>query len=154
MGDDSQKVDSPLSFCVLISSSLTYVRFRFSFLAVYSLWGVLCIYGPHFLLLASPTFVFLCISHSDSRATNVLIRSKPFQKLVEWAFDVCDSDQTGEVGKPELYAGLLLVHLNLAKYAGPAACYVRGKRGNETMHVSLSGIYILLTFLHFFRGSE
>ena len=29
----------------------------------------------------------------------------------------------GEITKDELYVGLLVVHLNLAKYAGPAACY-------------------------------
>ena len=87
--------------------------------------------------------------------------------LVNKAFAICDSDQTGHVCKTELYAGLLLVHrtwytcvffvgvvvvvvvvkmptsmillspphsslptphphpppVNLAKYAGPAACY-------------------------------
>jgi hypothetical protein len=35
-----------------------------------------------------------------------------------------DSDKTGDVRKTELYFGFLLVHLNLAEYAGPAACYV------------------------------
>jgi hypothetical protein len=61
---------------------------------------------------------------SSKGSGNVLTRSKPFGKLAQWAFSVCDSDNTGEVGKTELYCGLLLVHLNLAKYAGPAACYV------------------------------
>jgi hypothetical protein len=44
--------------------------------------------------------------------------------VVKHAFNVVDSNGTGEVGKAELYAGLLLVHLKLAKHAGPAACYV------------------------------
>jgi hypothetical protein len=64
------------------------------------------------------------LSNEGADAGNVLTRSKPFRKLATWAFSVCDSDKTGEVGKTELYCGLLLVHLNLAKYAGPAACYV------------------------------
>lgn len=36
---------------------------------------------------------------------------------------MCDADGTGRIGRPELYAGVLLVHVNLAKYAGAAACY-------------------------------
>lgn len=52
-----------------------------------------------------------------------LTRTSAFQKLCEWAFSVCDSNGTGSINKTELYAGFLLVHLNLAKYAGPAACY-------------------------------
>ena len=52
-----------------------------------------------------------------------LTRSKPFRKLTKWAFQQCDLDQTGKIGKPELYAGILLVHVQLAKYAGAAACY-------------------------------
>jgi hypothetical protein len=62
---------------------------------------------------------------SSEHSGNLLTRSKPFKAIVKRAFQVCDNDQTGEVGKLELYAGLLWVHLNLAKYAGPAACYVR-----------------------------
>eukprot|EP00934_Nitzschia_sp_Nitz4_P003386 Nitzschia sp. Nitz4//scaffold100_size80364//40970//41762//NITZ4_005346-RA/size80364-processed-gene-0.55-mRNA-1//-1//CDS//3329532100//3376//frame0 len=54
---------------------------------------------------------------------NFLTRSRPFKALVAKAYSVVDGDNTGEVSKSELYAGLLLVHLNLAKYAGPAACY-------------------------------
>ena len=36
---------------------------------------------------------------------------------------MCDDSGDGIIDEAELYAGLLLVHLNLAKYAGPAACY-------------------------------
>jgi hypothetical protein len=54
---------------------------------------------------------------------NFLTRSQAFQRLTKWAFSVCDSDGTGQVGKTELYAGILLVHLQIAKYAGAAACY-------------------------------
>ena len=50
-------------------------------------------------------------------------RTKAFRKLTTWAFGVCDRNQSGEINKTELYAGLVLVHLNLAKYVGPAACF-------------------------------
>ena len=53
-----------------------------------------------------------------------MTRSRAFKALVSRAYAVCDNDKSGEVGKAELYAGLLLVHLKLAKFAGPAACYV------------------------------
>jgi hypothetical protein len=52
-----------------------------------------------------------------------LTRTGSFRKLTKWAFSVCDSDKTGKLGKSELYIGLLLVHINVAKYAGAAACY-------------------------------
>jgi hypothetical protein len=55
---------------------------------------------------------------------NVLTKSPFFVKLVDWAYSVCDSESTGHIGKSELYAGLLLVHVNLARFAGPAACFV------------------------------
>lgn len=54
---------------------------------------------------------------------NFLTKTRAFRKLTKWSFVQCDSDGTGEVGKDELYAGVLLVHIQLAKYAGPAACY-------------------------------
>lgn len=56
-------------------------------------------------------------------SSSFLTRSSAFKRLTKWAFSVCDSDGTGQLGKTELYAGILLVHLNLAKYAGAAACY-------------------------------
>lgn len=52
-----------------------------------------------------------------------LTKSRAFQSLASRAFDVCDDSGDGIVDEAELYAGLLLVHLNLAKYAGPSACY-------------------------------
>lgn len=51
-----------------------------------------------------------------------LSKSRRFQELVDWAFDVVDIDGSGEVGPKELYSGLLLIHLKLAAYVGPAAC--------------------------------
>ena len=50
-------------------------------------------------------------------------RSKAVQQLSAWAFEVCDTDQSGNIDKRAFYTGLLLVHLNLAKYAGVAACF-------------------------------
>lgn len=64
----------------------------------------------------------MSIVKNSSRGT-VLTRSRPFKALTKWAFSVCDTDGTGQLGKAELYNGILLVHLNLAKYAGAAACY-------------------------------
>jgi hypothetical protein len=82
-------------------------------------------------------FSVLETTSSEQQSGNLLTRSKPFKAIVKAAFKVCDNDQTGEVGKLELYAGLLWVHLNLAKYAGPAACYVRfvllAKLSNEML---------------------
>mmetsp|Transcript_22378 Transcript_22378/g.52749 ORF Transcript_22378/g.52749 Transcript_22378/m.52749 type:complete len:320 (-) Transcript_22378:227-1186(-) len=73
-------------------------------------------------------YPFLLIGQS---MTKLFTESRPFQVLVTHAFDVCDSSSSdhhqknkkGEITKDELYVGLLVVHLNLAKYAGPAACY-------------------------------
>ena len=61
---------------------------------------------------------------ANKGSSSFLTRSKTFEKLAKWAFSMCNSDkETGKINKTELYAGILLVHLNLAKYAGPAACY-------------------------------
>jgi len=54
---------------------------------------------------------------------NILTRSKPFQKLVDKVFVACDTSKSGSVSKSELYVGLLSVHVTLARYAGPAACF-------------------------------
>jgi hypothetical protein len=68
--------------------------------------------------MASPA---ICARADESGS--FLTRTRAFKKLTKWAFSVCDNDKTGQLGKSELYAGLLLVHVNLAKYAGAAACY-------------------------------
>ena len=54
---------------------------------------------------------------------NLLTRTSFFRKTTAWAFAQCDVDGTGKVGKDELHSGILLVHIQLAKYAGAAACY-------------------------------
>ena len=50
------------------------------------------------------------------------MKSAAFQGLTRWAFDICDAAGDGRINEDELYAGLLLVHLNLAKYVGVTAC--------------------------------
>jgi len=58
------------------------------------------------------------------QGSNILTRSKPFKTLVDKVFKACDTSKTGDVSKNELYVGLLLIHITLARYAGPAACFV------------------------------
>lgn len=55
---------------------------------------------------------------------NILTRSKPFKALVDRVFKACDTSKTGNISKTDLYIGLLSVHITLARYAGPAACFV------------------------------
>lgn len=50
------------------------------------------------------------------------MKSVAFQSLMQWAFSVCDADKNGQLTRDELYSGILLVHLHLAKYIGIAAC--------------------------------
>lgn len=54
--------------------------------------------------------------------TSWLSRTKAFTKMSDSAFDIVDADGSGEVDEKELYSGLLLIHLKLGCYAGPAAC--------------------------------
>lgn len=55
---------------------------------------------------------------------NWLCRTKFFRNMCDWAFTVVDQDGSGSVDEKELYSGLLLIHLKLGSYAGPAACKV------------------------------
>ena len=57
--------------------------------------------------------------------TTLLLKqnNKAYQLLVNTAFETMDDSDSGYLDEAELYAGMLLVHLNIAKYAGPAACY-------------------------------
>lgn len=54
-----------------------------------------------------------------------LCRTKFFRDLMESSFELVDQDGSGSVDEKELYSGLLLIHLKLGVYAGPAACKVR-----------------------------
>ena len=49
-------------------------------------------------------------------------RTKYFQSICDQAFATIDIDGSGCVDEKELYTGLLLIHLQLGMYAGPAAC--------------------------------
>jgi len=54
--------------------------------------------------------------------SSILTRSKAFRDLTEWTFKIIDFDKSGHVDRKEFYSGFLLIHLNLAKGFGPAAC--------------------------------
>lgn len=51
-----------------------------------------------------------------------LCRTKAFRHLCDSVFDNIDTDGSGSVDEKELYSGLLLIHLQLGMYLGPAAC--------------------------------
>eukprot|EP00547_Thalassionema_nitzschioides_P004382 CAMPEP_0194200360 /NCGR_PEP_ID=MMETSP0156-20130528/994_1 /TAXON_ID=33649 /ORGANISM="Thalassionema nitzschioides, Strain L26-B" /LENGTH=302 /DNA_ID=CAMNT_0038925341 /DNA_START=80 /DNA_END=988 /DNA_ORIENTATION=+ len=59
---------------------------------------------------------------STESHTSWLTRSKNFRRMSDWAFEAVDVDGSGCVDEKELYSGLLLIHLKLGTYAGPAAC--------------------------------
>jgi hypothetical protein len=64
---------------------------------------------------------------------NFLTRTKFFQEMLEWAFDQVDADGSGNVDEKELYSGLLLIHLKLGTYAGPAACKPISREQTHTL---------------------
>ncbi|EEC48398.1 predicted protein [Phaeodactylum tricornutum CCAP 1055/1] len=59
-----------------------------------------------------------------------------FQTLTRKAYRLT-ADKDGRVGRTELYAGILVVHLNLAKYAGAAACYPPTRATVEELFVAV-----------------
>jgi hypothetical protein len=61
-------------------------------------------------------------SPSLQKASSWFCRTSHFYHLCDMAFEAVDADQSGTVDESELYAGLLLIHLKLGTYAGPAAC--------------------------------
>ena len=65
--------------------------------------------------------------------SNILTRSSTFRKISHWAFEQCDTDRTGHIQPDELYRGILLVHLQLAKYVGVAACYPPSRAAMENL---------------------
>jgi len=62
------------------------------------------------------------IREKAKRVSNRLTQSKAFHRLVDWAYSVCDTKKTNHISSEQLYSGLLLVHLNLARFCGSAAC--------------------------------
>ena len=70
---------------------------------------------------------FTCSSAPTEHAkkvSNRLTQSHAFHRLVDWAYNVCDKKKTNHISSEQLYSGLLLVHLNLARFCGSAACMV------------------------------
>lgn len=74
---------------------------------------------------ASMSHLRLQSNTKRASSKSYLSKSKWFQKMSAAAFDVVDQDGSGCVDEKELYSGLLLIHLKLGSYAGPAACKVR-----------------------------
>ena len=60
--------------------------------------------------------------------SNIIARNKAFKILIEKAFVACDTSKSGNISKTELYIAMLSVHITLARYAGPAACFVSSMR--------------------------
>lgn len=61
-----------------------------------------------------------------------LLQSKHFVKYCDIAFDLVDSNGDEVVDETELYAGLLLIHLKLGSFLGPAGCKPLGRdRSNQ-----------------------
>mmetsp|Transcript_10711 Transcript_10711/g.14177 ORF Transcript_10711/g.14177 Transcript_10711/m.14177 type:complete len:232 (+) Transcript_10711:324-1019(+) len=93
--------------------------------------------------------------HVTNGMRSFLTRSKWFERLTHYTFTICDSDKTGMINKDELYAGILLVHVNLAKYAGAAACYPSSRKVVEEMFQAVdsdtSGLINEEEFAHILR---
>lgn len=99
-----------------------------------SLPTIIFIYTFHVILVTVPTTTPTVVKNKTptssksktmlEKSKNVLTESKPFKLMVESTFKAMDGSGNGQVNKDELYAGLLMLHLKLAKFAGAAACYV------------------------------
>ena len=59
---------------------------------------------------------------SSVLSSNLITRSKYFRSVAKRVFCDLDVDGSGTLDVDELYSGVLLVHLQLAKFAGSAAC--------------------------------
>ena len=53
----------------------------------------------------------------------LLSKNRYFQATISKAFDFVDVDGSGAINKQELYTGMLIVRLKIAKHAGSSACY-------------------------------
>jgi hypothetical protein len=71
---------------------------------------------------------------TTTKKTSWLARTKFFKTMVHQAFEDIDADGSGDIDEKELYSGLLLIHLKLGAYAGPAACKV------------CIGVYVMLCY--------
>jgi len=59
---------------------------------------------------------------ADAKGSSLFTGSSFFRKLCDDVFDTIDVDKSGKINETELYQGLLLIHLKLGMYFGPAAC--------------------------------
>jgi hypothetical protein len=60
------------------------------------------------------------VFHARAKRTRLLL----LRKLIAWAYHVCaETKKDGKIDPAALYAGTLLVHLQLSKYLGVAACH-------------------------------
>jgi len=69
-----------------------------------------------------PPMVHRLSSRRTIVKSSYFTRTRYFKELVEESYENVDPNKTGFIDKKELYAGILLIHLNLSKYAGIAAC--------------------------------
>ena len=101
-------------------------------------------------------------SVAEKVSGNILGRSKGFKKLVDKIFKACDTTKSGDISKSELYVGTLSVHITLARYAGPAACFVsetkriRGEKNHqpEAKRKESSEVVISRCNSHFRDGGD
>mmetsp|Transcript_9096 Transcript_9096/g.18384 ORF Transcript_9096/g.18384 Transcript_9096/m.18384 type:complete len:239 (-) Transcript_9096:52-768(-) len=60
--------------------------------------------------------------------SNFLTRRKAVRNKMMKIFNSLDTDGSGTLSPDELYSGVLMIHLELAKYVGPAACKPPSRR--------------------------
>ena len=70
----------------------------------------------------------------------LLLRSRIFTKLVDIAYQTCDTSGKGHINRDELYSGLLVVHIKMAKFAGPAACHPPSKQVSDDLFFAISDV--------------
>merc|ERR1719491_679434 len=113
-----------------------YIAFLLSFTSVL-IWNIIIIYQKSSVSskkkevkMSTPTTGDENINHhhrlvkTAHESSTFLTRSFLFKKFIREVFKDIDTDKSNNIDKDELYKGVLLIHLQLAMYAGPAACRV------------------------------
>jgi len=62
------------------------------------------------------------LSTEAARRSSIFTRSNFVRKRMLKIFTSLDTDSSNCLSRDELYSGVLLLHIELAKYVGPAAC--------------------------------
>jgi len=62
------------------------------------------------------------LKRTSAEKENFITRTKFFKGMAKRVFNDLDADGSGELDIDELYSGILMVHLQLAKFFGSAAC--------------------------------